>query len=72
MVSYMRAEMRATAEANGRRGDIAEAMVDREVVIPGIVERGKLLTLDTDQAIQTRDRRRRIRRPRTRYSKHSR
>ena len=52
MVSYMRAEMRATAEANGRRGDIAEAMVDREVVIEGIVEAGKLLTLDTDQAIK--------------------
>ena len=52
MVSYMRAEMRATAEANGRRGDIAEAMVDREVVIEGVVEAGKLLTLDTDQAIK--------------------
>ena len=52
MVSYMRAEMRATAEANGRRGDIAEAMVDAEVVIDGIVEQGKLLTLDTDQAIK--------------------
>ena len=52
MVSYMRAEMRATAEANGRRGDIAEAMVDNEVVIKGIVEAGKLLTLDTDQAIK--------------------
>ncbi len=52
MVSYMRAEMRSTAEANGRRGDIAEAMVDREVVIDGIVEAGKLLTLDTDQAIK--------------------
>ena len=52
MVSYMRAEMRATAEANGRRGDIAEAMVDREVVIEGIVDAGKLLTLDTDQALK--------------------
>jgi membrane-bound serine protease (ClpP class) len=52
MVSYMRAEMRATAEANGRRGDIAEAMVDSEVVIDGIVDAGKLLTLDTDQAIK--------------------
>jgi membrane-bound serine protease (ClpP class) len=52
MVSYMRAEMRATAEANGRRGDIAEAMVDSEVVIDDIVEQGKLLTLDTDQAIK--------------------
>lgn len=52
MVSYMRAEMRATAEANGRRGDIAEAMVDREVVIDEVVDAGKLLTLDTDQAIK--------------------
>jgi membrane-bound serine protease (ClpP class) len=52
MVSYMRAEMRATAEANGRRGDIAEAMVDSEVVIDGVVEAGKLLTLDTGQAIK--------------------
>jgi len=52
MVSYMRAEMRATAEANGRRGDIAEAMVDKDVVIDGIVEAGKLLTLDTDQALK--------------------
>lgn len=52
MVSYMRAEMRATAEANGRRGDIAEAMVDREVSIRGVVKSGKLLTLDTDRAIK--------------------
>ena len=52
MVSYMRAEMRTTAEANGRRGDIAEAMVDSEVVIDGIVEAGKLLTLDTDQSLK--------------------
>jgi len=52
MVSYMRTEMRATAEANGRRGDIAEAMVDNEVVIQGIVDSGKLLTLDTDQALK--------------------
>ena len=50
-VSYMRAEMRATAEANGRRGDIAEAMVDREVFIKGVVKAGKLLTLDTGRAI---------------------
>jgi membrane-bound serine protease (ClpP class) len=48
----MRTEMRATAEANGRRGDIAEAMVDNEVVIKGIVDAGKLLTLDTDQALK--------------------
>lgn len=54
MTSYMRAEMRSTAEAKARRGDIAEAMVDRSVVIEGIVEGGKLLTLDTDRALKLR------------------
>jgi membrane-bound serine protease (ClpP class) len=52
MTSYMRTEMRSTAEAKGRRGDIAEAMVDRSVAIEGIVEGGKLLTLDTDRALK--------------------
>jgi membrane-bound serine protease (ClpP class) len=51
MTSYMRAEMRSTAEVNGRRGDIAEAMVDRSVVIEGVDTAEKLLTLDTDKAI---------------------
>jgi membrane-bound serine protease (ClpP class) len=51
MTSYMRAEMRSTAEAKGRRGDIAEAMVDRNIEIEGIDAAGKLLTLDTDKAL---------------------
>ncbi|MBO87488.1 MAG: peptidase [Deltaproteobacteria bacterium] len=50
MVSYMRAEMRATAEATGRDGDMAEAMVDADVAIDGLVEQGKLLTLTTESA----------------------
>jgi len=52
MTSYMRTEMRATAEARSRRGDVAEAMVDADVVIEGITSKGKLLTLDTAQAIE--------------------
>ncbi len=52
VVSYMRAEMRGTAEAKGRRGDLAEAMVDADVEIPGIDVKGKLLTLNTDKAIE--------------------
>lgn len=52
MVSYFRAEMAATARAKGRRGDIAEAMVDREVAIEGITPAGKLLTLDTAGALK--------------------
>lgn len=52
MVSYMRSEMRATAEANGRNGDVAEAMVDREIAVEGVSESGKLLTISTDQALK--------------------
>lgn len=51
MVSYMRSEMRATAEANGRSGDIGEAMVDARVAIPGLDDGEKLLTLDGTQAL---------------------
>lgn len=50
--SYMRSEMRATAESNGRRTDLAEAMVDERVVIPGLVDSTQLLTLTAEEAIQ--------------------
>ncbi|MDB4988787.1 MAG: hypothetical protein JWN04_3965 [Myxococcaceae bacterium] len=52
MVSYFRTEMRTTAEAKGRRGDIAEAMVDASVFIQGLDPADKLLTLDTDAALE--------------------
>jgi len=52
MVSYMRAEMRATAEATERDGDLAEAMVDADVEIEGVVVKGKLLTLTTQRATE--------------------
>jgi membrane-bound serine protease (ClpP class) len=51
VVSFMRSEMRATALAKGRRGDIAEAMVDTDAPVSGLTEKGKLLTLDGDQAL---------------------
>lgn len=51
-VSYFRQEMRATAELKGRNGDIAEAMVDAEKVVEGLNEKGKLVTLTTEQAIK--------------------
>jgi membrane-bound serine protease (ClpP class) len=51
MVSYFRTELRSTAEAKGRRGDIAEAMVDASVSIEGLDPPDKLLTLDTDGAL---------------------
>jgi membrane-bound serine protease (ClpP class) len=51
-VSYFRSEMRSTAEKHGRRGDIAEAMVDADVEIEGLSEKGKLVTLTTEDALQ--------------------
>ncbi len=52
MVSYFRTEMRTTAQAKKRRGDVAEAMVDASVQIDGLVQAGKLLTLDTEGALK--------------------
>lgn len=51
-VSYVRKEFRATAEARQRPPELAEAMVDADVVIPGVVDKGKLLTLTTDEALR--------------------
>jgi membrane-bound serine protease (ClpP class) len=51
-VSYMRKEFRATADARKRPPLLAEAMVDADVEIPGVIDKGKLLTLTTDEALQ--------------------
>ena len=65
--SYMRATMRATAEAQGketiitgkdtitrwkRDPHIAEAMVDPVVIVPGVTDSGKVLTFTAEEAIQ--------------------
>lgn len=50
MISYMRAELRATAEATGRPARLAEAMVDRDVEIEGVIAAGKLLTVTAAEA----------------------
>jgi membrane-bound ClpP family serine protease len=52
VISYWRAEMRATAEKNRRPVRIAEAMVDEDVVISGLAQKGKLLTLTTAEALK--------------------
>jgi membrane-bound serine protease (ClpP class) len=51
-VSYLRKEFRATAESRKRPPLFAEAMVDADVEIPGVIDRGKLLTLTTEEALQ--------------------
>lgn len=50
--SYMRATMRATAEVQGRDPQIAEAMVDESIVIPGIIDSTKTLTFTVNEAIK--------------------
>ncbi|MFQ5538033.1 MAG: nodulation protein NfeD [Gemmatimonadota bacterium] len=52
IVSAMRSEMRALAEARGLDPRIAEAMVDEDIAIEGITEAGKLLTLTTSEAVR--------------------
>lgn len=51
-ISYVRKEFKATAENGGHPTDLAEAMVDSDVEIKGVVEKGKLLTLTTEEALK--------------------
>ncbi len=51
-ISYFRKEMKATAESRNHPPALAEAMVDLDVVVPGVVEKGKLLTLTTQEAVK--------------------
>ena len=66
VISYMREEMSATAEARGRPARIAEAMVDEELAVPYVIiegdtvllediegsKAGKLITLTTEKALR--------------------
>jgi membrane-bound serine protease (ClpP class) len=51
VVSAVRTTFAATAEARGRDPRVAEAMVDPNVAIDGLVARGELLTLTANEAI---------------------
>jgi membrane-bound serine protease (ClpP class) len=53
-VSAMRGEFRALAEAQGLDPRIAEAMVDENLGVPGLVERGQLVTLSTNEALKVK------------------
>lgn len=52
MVSAIRKLFRATAEHHGRSPEVAEARVDADVAIEGVVEEGKLLTLTDQEALR--------------------
>lgn len=50
--SYIRSMMRSTAEAKGRDQDIAQAMVDPEIEVEGVIEKGKVLTFTASEAMR--------------------
>lgn len=50
--SYMRSMMRSTAEATGRNPQIAEAMVDPRVAVPGIADSGQVVTFTASEAVK--------------------
>lgn len=52
VMSAVRALFRATAEERGRNPAVAEAMVDPDVEVAGLVERGRLLTLTAKSAAE--------------------
>ncbi|MEG1998152.1 MAG: ATP-dependent Clp protease proteolytic subunit, partial [Clostridiales bacterium] len=50
-LSMWRAELSAAAEARGKDGTLAAAMADSSIVIKGLSEEGKLLTLTDTQSV---------------------
>jgi membrane-bound serine protease (ClpP class) len=50
-VSALKAEFESTAERRGRNRQLAGAMVDADVIVENLVEKGKILTLSAQDAI---------------------
>ncbi|MDD2430432.1 MAG: NfeD family protein [Firmicutes bacterium] len=53
-ISAVRREFKATAEARGKDGRIAEAMVDSDVEIPDLSPKGKILNLTAIEATEVK------------------
>lgn len=49
-ISAYREQFKSTAQARGRDPELAGAMVDSDIVIDGVTEEGKILTLSADDA----------------------
>jgi len=49
-IAALKAEFAATAQMTGRNTSIAQAMVDKTLGYPGLVERGQILSLTAEQA----------------------
>ncbi len=51
-ISAMRSEFQSAAERRGKDGRLAQAMVDRDVEIAGVIESGKLLSMVASEAYE--------------------
>lgn len=51
-ISAYRQQFESTAEAQGRNPAIAGAMVDSDLIVAGIKEKGKILTLSAEKAVE--------------------
>ena len=51
-ISFWTGELRRIAELRDRDAEVVAAMADRDIQIPGLVEKGKLLNLSTTKAIE--------------------
>lgn len=51
-VSFWSGELKDIAQNKGRDPEIIAAMADKDIEIPGIIEKGKLLTLTSDGALK--------------------
>ncbi|MDI6601701.1 MAG: NfeD family protein [Thermoanaerobacteraceae bacterium] len=51
-VSFWAGELRDIAENKGRNPKIIAAMADKDIEIPGVIEKGKLLTLTSNDAVK--------------------
>jgi membrane-bound serine protease (ClpP class) len=51
-VAFWRSNMQAAAESQGRDPDIAAGMVDRNVEIEGVKEKGELISLSAETAVE--------------------
>ncbi|BDG16191.1 NfeD family protein [Thermus brockianus] len=52
VISALKGKFRAVAEARGRPVELAEAMVDPAVEVPGLSAKGEPLTLSADKAVE--------------------
>jgi len=51
-ISYWSSALRSTAETTGRDPELVAAMADADVVIEGVKEKGKILSLTTGEALE--------------------